>query len=71
MSENQNHYDVLIIGAGPIGMACAIEAQKANLSYVIVEKGALVNSLFNYPVFMTFFFDFSKAGNWRRTVCNN
>ena len=52
---NQNHYDVLIIGAGPIGMACAIEAQKANLRYVIVEKGALVNSLFNYPVFMTFF----------------
>jgi thioredoxin reductase (NADPH) len=55
MSDNQNHYDVLIIGAGPIGMACAIEAQKANLSYVIIEKGALVNSLFNYPVFMTFF----------------
>jgi len=49
------HYDVLIIGAGPIGMACAIEAQKANLSYIIIEKGALVNSLFNYPVFMTFF----------------
>lgn len=55
MSKIQNHYDVLIIGAGPIGMACAIEAQKVNLSYVIVEKGALVNSLFNYPVFMTFF----------------
>ena len=55
MQDKQNHYDVLIIGAGPIGMACAIEAQKANLSYVIVEKGALVNSLFNYPVFMTFF----------------
>ncbi|KQS35459.1 hypothetical protein ASG14_13675 [Pedobacter sp. Leaf194] len=36
-------------------MACAIEAKKANLSYVIIEKGALVNSLFNYPVFMTFF----------------
>ncbi|WP_293788279.1 YpdA family putative bacillithiol disulfide reductase [uncultured Pedobacter sp.] len=52
---NQNHYDIIIIGAGPIGMACAIEAQKANLSYVIIEKGALVNSLFNYPVFMTFF----------------
>ncbi|WP_443944519.1 YpdA family putative bacillithiol disulfide reductase [Pedobacter sp. AW1-32] len=49
------HFDVLIIGAGPIGMACAIEAQKANLSYIIIEKGALVNSLFNYPVFMTFF----------------
>jgi len=52
---NQNHYDIIIIGAGPIGMACAIEAQKANLSYVVIEKGALVNSLFNYPVFMTFF----------------
>lgn len=48
-------YDILIIGAGPIGMACAIEAQRAGLSYIIVEKGALVNSLFNYPVFMTFF----------------
>lgn len=52
---NQNHYDILIIGAGPIGMACAIEAQRAGLSYLIIEKGALVNSLFNYPVFMTFF----------------
>lgn len=49
------NYDVLIVGCGPIGMACAIEAQKAGLSYVIVEKGALVNSLYNYPVFMTFF----------------
>jgi len=48
-------YDVLIVGAGPIGMACGIEAQKAGLSYVIVDKGALVNSLYNYPVFMTFF----------------
>jgi len=48
-------YDVLIIGAGPIGMACAIEAKKAGLSYVIVEKGALVNSIYNYPVLMTFF----------------
>ncbi|MES2829569.1 MAG: YpdA family putative bacillithiol disulfide reductase [Bacteroidota bacterium] len=51
----ENQYDLLIIGSGPIGMACAIEAKKAGLSYVIVEKGALVNSLFNYPVFMTFF----------------
>ena len=55
MAQKENHYDLLIIGAGPIGMACAIEAQKANLTYVIIEKGALVNSLFNYPVFMTFF----------------
>ncbi|WP_158797101.1 YpdA family putative bacillithiol disulfide reductase [Pedobacter sp. L105] len=48
-------YDVLIVGAGPIGMACGIEAQKAGLTYIIVDKGALVNSLYNYPVFMTFF----------------
>lgn len=53
-TENQ-HYDVLIIGAGPIGLACGIEAQKAGKSYVIIEKGPLVNSLYHYPVFMTFF----------------
>jgi thioredoxin reductase (NADPH) len=55
LNIQDQHYDVLIIGAGPIGMACAIEAKHAGLSYVIVEKGALVNSLFHYPVFMTFF----------------
>nr|WP_199157356.1 YpdA family putative bacillithiol disulfide reductase [Pedobacter sp. ASV2] len=55
LNEQNTQFDVLIIGAGPIGMACAIEAQKAGLSYIIVEKGALVNSLYNYPVFMTFF----------------
>ena len=48
-------YDILIIGAGPIGLACGIAAQKAGLSYVIVEKGCLVNSLYNYPLNMTFF----------------
>lgn len=48
-------YDILIVGAGPIGLACGIEAKKAGLSYLIVDKGALVNSLYNYPVFMTFF----------------
>lgn len=47
--------DVLIIGGGPIGLACGIEAQKAGLSYLILEKGTLVNSLYNYPVNMTFF----------------
>ena len=52
---SNSQYDVLIIGAGPIGLACAIEAQKAGLSYLIVEKGPLVNSLYHYPVFMTFF----------------
>ncbi|MEP5613313.1 MAG: YpdA family putative bacillithiol disulfide reductase [Cyclobacteriaceae bacterium] len=47
--------DLLIIGAGPIGMACGIEAEKANLSYVILDKGCLVNSIYNYPKNMTFF----------------
>lgn len=50
-----NIYDIIIIGAGPIGMACAIEATKNNLSYLIIEKGCLVNSLYKYPVNMTFF----------------
>jgi thioredoxin reductase (NADPH) len=48
-------FDVLIIGAGPIGLACGIEAKKAGLKFVIIEKGCLVNSLYNYPVNMTFF----------------
>lgn len=48
-------YDMVIIGAGPIGMACGIEAQKAGLSYLIIDKGCLVNSIYNYPKGMTFF----------------
>lgn len=47
--------DVFIIGAGPIGIACGIEAKKAGLNYLIADKGCLVNSLFNYPLNMTFF----------------
>lgn len=47
--------DILIIGGGPIGIACGLAAQKAGLSFVIVEKGCLVNSLYNYPSTMTFF----------------
>lgn len=47
--------DVLIIGAGPIGLAAGIEAEKNGLSYLIVEKGVLVNSLYHYPDRMTFF----------------
>ncbi len=49
------HYDILIIGAGPIGLACGIKAKAAGLSYLIIEKGCLVNSLYNYPQNMTFF----------------
>jgi thioredoxin reductase (NADPH) len=48
-------YDLIIIGAGPIGLACGIEAQKASLNYLILEKGCLVNSLYRYPSNMTFF----------------
>ncbi|MBN7813955.1 YpdA family putative bacillithiol disulfide reductase [Algoriphagus pacificus] len=48
-------YDVLIVGGGPIGLACGVEAQKAGLDYVILEKGALTNSIYNYPINMTFF----------------
>ena len=52
---NSTKYDIIIIGGGPIGLACGIEAQKAGLNYLILEKGCLVNSLYNYPVNMTFF----------------
>ncbi|MEZ4891670.1 MAG: YpdA family putative bacillithiol disulfide reductase [Saprospiraceae bacterium] len=48
-------FDLLIIGGGPIGLACGLEAKKAGLDYVIIEKGALVNSLYRYPANMTFF----------------
>lgn len=50
-----NIYDLIIVGGGPIGMACAIEAKKKNLNYLVIEKGSLVNSLYNYPLYMTFF----------------
>lgn len=48
-------FDVLVVGAGPTGMACAIEAQRAGLRAVLLDKGCLVNSLFHYPANMTFF----------------
>jgi thioredoxin reductase (NADPH) len=47
--------DMLIIGGGPIGLACALEAKKSGLTYLILEKGVLVNSLYHYPSNMTFF----------------
>ncbi len=46
---------MLIIGAGPIGIACALECKKHNIDYIVVEKGTLTNSLYNYPLNMTFF----------------
>ncbi len=55
MSDTSTHYPVIIIGGGPIGLACGIEAQKAGIEYLILEKGCLVNSLYHYPANMTFF----------------
>ena len=48
-------YDVAIIGAGPVGLAAAIEAKRQGLSYVVLEKGCVVNAIFEYPTYMTFF----------------
>lgn len=50
-----NNYDVIIIGAGPIGLTCGIEAKKRKKSHLLIEKGCLVNSLYHYPTNMTFF----------------
>ncbi|MDC8000814.1 YpdA family putative bacillithiol disulfide reductase [Aequorivita todarodis] len=53
--SSENLFDVLIIGAGPIGIACALECKKNDLNYIVVEKGTLTNSLYNYPLNMSFF----------------
>ncbi|HEY3767128.1 MAG TPA: YpdA family putative bacillithiol disulfide reductase [Candidatus Angelobacter sp.] len=55
MEHKGDHFDVLVIGAGPTGMASAIEAQRAGFRVALVDKGCLVNSLFHYPANMTFF----------------
>lgn len=47
--------DLVIVGGGPIGIACGLEAKKKGLDYLIIEKGTIVNSLFNYPLNMQFF----------------
>src|SRR5579864_6974371 len=49
------NFDVIIIGGGPIGLTCGLAAKRAGLRYLIIEKGCLVNSLYNYPMNMTFF----------------
>jgi len=53
--SKQPLFDVLVIGAGPTGLACAIDAQNVGCSVVLVDKGCLTNSLFHYPANMTFF----------------
>ena len=55
MQIQEQVYDVVIIGAGPIGLACALEAKAKDLQYLVLEKGCLVNSLYHYPQNMTFF----------------
>lgn len=55
MPTPETPFDVVIIGGGPIGIACGLEAEKYGLSYLILEKGCLVNSLYHYPTNMTFF----------------
>lgn len=51
----QDTYDIIIVGGGPIGIACGLQAKEKGLSYSILEKGPLVNSLYHYPTNMTFF----------------
>ncbi len=48
-------FDLVIIGAGPIGLEAAIRAKRAGLSYLVLEKGCVVNAIYNYPTYMTFF----------------
>ncbi len=54
-SVQDSVFDLLVVGAGPTGLACAIEAQKAGFRVVLVDKGCVCNSIFHYPVHMTFF----------------
>ena len=53
--EKQELFDCIIIGGGPTGLACAIEAERAGFSYLVIEKGCVVNSLYNYPTSLVFF----------------
>ncbi len=55
LNAGEEQFDVLVVGAGPTGLACAIDAQRLGLRVVLVDKGCLCNSLFHYPAHMTFF----------------
>ena len=50
-----NRFDALVVGAGPTGLACGIELQQRGLKTVLVEKGCVVNSIYNYPTNLVFF----------------
>jgi len=50
-----NRFDVVVVGAGPTGLACGIELQQRGIRTVLIEKGCVVNSLYNYPTNMVFF----------------
>jgi bacillithiol disulfide reductase len=52
---NSRNFDVIVIGAGPTGLACGIDAKRAGFTVTNIDKGCLVNSLYNYPSNMTFF----------------
>ncbi len=53
--DKAEHFRLIIIGGGPIGIACALEAKKKGVDYLVIERGTLVNSIYNYPVNMQFF----------------
>jgi thioredoxin reductase (NADPH) len=65
--------DVLVVGAGPTGLACGIELQNRGIKTVLVEKGCVVNSLYNYPTNMTFFTtpELLEIGNIPMTSLND
>lgn len=55
MMETDRLLDVVVVGAGPTGLACAIELERLGLDYVVIEKGCVVNSLFSFPTQMIYF----------------
>jgi thioredoxin reductase (NADPH) len=55
LASEDEIFDLLVVGAGPTGLSCAIETQKEGLRVVVVDKGCVCNSLFHYPAHMTFF----------------
>jgi thioredoxin reductase (NADPH) len=66
------HYDVVVVGAGPTGLACGIELQQRGVSTVLLEKGCVVNSIYNYPTHMVFFTtpELLEIGNLPMTSLN-